>query len=684
MKIDLVYVINLKKDIDKRERIKNRLSKANLLNKTTIFEAIYGKELDNQFYKENNITIYNDWRDPNSARPITKGEIGCALSHYFIWEKIVSEKQDNVLIIEDDADFGNVLEHQLDKIDVPKDYDLLYLGRKIFNDNEAQINKDIVIPNFSYWTVGYMLSYIGAKKLMESGYNKKIIPVDEFLPIMYNKSSILEYNKNNFKAYATKEKIIKPEPNAFLVSETEKSEFYTEVYDSFLLVTVGTDPVDGYKRIKQSLDLFGYNYKVLGFGDEWNGGNMAKGPGGGKKIVYLQSFLKSYKGDCKYIVFSDCYDVIALQNPKILFEKYKSNFNNKVVFSAEKFCWPDKTLADKYPKAPNNFKYLNSGGFIGPIDDIRKLVEKPILPSDDDQLYYTQRFLEEENNIVLDSEGKIFQTLSGCSINDFNLNLSKSVLTNSFGNIPSLLHGNGGWKDKMLINHISNYFPYKWREIYGYFGKSIDKKSKNVLVCYFSLTDKINENQIKFLEECIKNKYQIFIYNPQCIKLNIWYNALKNKNNIYYCHLENERSARVNSLEFAKVLNVNYYFTTSNEFIISSDIIKKLITRDKSCIGPLLKKDNSDWSNVWMSVDDKGFYQRSFDYLSIVKGVRKGIWNCAYINNCFLLKRQLFQDALIGYGSNLNQDIDMSICQHFRNKYIFMFADNLEYYGKVL
>ena len=66
-----------------------------------------------------------------------------------------------------------------------------------------------------------MLSYIGAKKLMESGYNKQIIPVDEFLPIMYEKSSVLKYQTNNFMAYATKQKIIKPEPNAFETSETE-------------------------------------------------------------------------------------------------------------------------------------------------------------------------------------------------------------------------------------------------------------------------------------------------------------------------------------------------------------------------------------------------------------------------------------------------------------------------------
>ena len=103
------------------------------------------------------------------------------------------------------------------------------MGRKNFNNNELKINDDIVKPNFSYWTVAYMLSYIGARKLMESGYDQKIIPVDEFLPIMYEKSSILKYQNNHFMAYATKQKIIKPEPNAFETSETEKSDFYTEI-----------------------------------------------------------------------------------------------------------------------------------------------------------------------------------------------------------------------------------------------------------------------------------------------------------------------------------------------------------------------------------------------------------------------------------------------------------------------
>ena len=49
MKINIVYVINLKKDTDKLKRIKKRLKDADLLKKTIVFEAIYGKELDKSF-----------------------------------------------------------------------------------------------------------------------------------------------------------------------------------------------------------------------------------------------------------------------------------------------------------------------------------------------------------------------------------------------------------------------------------------------------------------------------------------------------------------------------------------------------------------------------------------------------------------------------------------------------------
>lgn len=46
---------------------------------------------------------------------------------------------------------------------------------------------NLVEADYSYWTLGYMLSLQGAKKLLGADPLRKMLPVDEFLPVMYNK-----------------------------------------------------------------------------------------------------------------------------------------------------------------------------------------------------------------------------------------------------------------------------------------------------------------------------------------------------------------------------------------------------------------------------------------------------------------------------------------------------------------
>ena len=48
-------------------------------------------------------------------------------------------------------------------------------------------------------------------------------------------------------------------------------------------------------------------------------------------------------------------------------DKYKCD----VIFSAEALIWPDKKLANLFPSSNTIYKYLNSGGFIGKIKDIK-------------------------------------------------------------------------------------------------------------------------------------------------------------------------------------------------------------------------------------------------------------------------------------------------------------------------
>ena len=206
------------------------------------------------------------------------------------------------------------------------------------------------------------------------------------------------------------------------------------------LITVGTDPTHGYNRFVQSASS--WHYRVLGFGDQWNGGNMAQGPGGGKKILYLQEYLKQ-RDLPEYIVFTDCYDVVVLGDEAEVMETYQQHFDGKLVFGAEAYCWPDKDRSSQYPPTASMFKYLNSGLFMGPTKLIQELLATAsVAPTDDDQRFYTTQFLQQSHPIVLDYNGVLFQNLAGTQASDFT-RFSDGRVANKNGYRPCFLHGNG-------------------------------------------------------------------------------------------------------------------------------------------------------------------------------------------------------------------------------------------------
>jgi procollagen-lysine,2-oxoglutarate 5-dioxygenase len=80
-------------------------------------------------------------------------------------------------------------------------------------------------------------------------------------------------------------------------------------------------------------------------GEEWKGGNVQLSTGGGQKINTLVRELEKYKADeHKIILFTDSYDVILLEAPEKVLEKFQAT-DARIVFGAETFCWPDPTLA---------------------------------------------------------------------------------------------------------------------------------------------------------------------------------------------------------------------------------------------------------------------------------------------------------------------------------------------------
>lgn len=214
-----IYMINLWRREERRAKMLLNFEALGL--EVEHFPAADGKLMDEDYLKEMNIQFLPGYADPYSKRPMTMGEIGCFLSHYFIWERMLAEGLEEVLILEDDIKFEPFfkqrLEIILDEVRADKDWDLVYLGRKRLHESaEPYVDgaNYLVRPSYSYWTLGYLISWKGATKLMEEKPLQKLVPVDEYLPIMFDKHTNKEWKKEfpnrNLNAFSVAPLILFP------------------------------------------------------------------------------------------------------------------------------------------------------------------------------------------------------------------------------------------------------------------------------------------------------------------------------------------------------------------------------------------------------------------------------------------------------------------------------------------
>ena len=85
---------------------KDRLSEFKQINDKLItyelFNAVDGYAIDYDYLLSNGFDVYHQWIDPILKTKLTKGEVGCFLSHWAIWKQCV-EKNEPILVLEDDA-----------------------------------------------------------------------------------------------------------------------------------------------------------------------------------------------------------------------------------------------------------------------------------------------------------------------------------------------------------------------------------------------------------------------------------------------------------------------------------------------------------------------------------------------------------------------------------------------------
>lgn len=169
-----IFVINLPQSTDRKAFMKNHCESIDI--SPVFIDAVYGKDLSKSDIER---YVGQDTAKKLFGRELLLGEIGCALSHKKIYQKIANENIPYAVILEDDAiveeGFNEIVKSILY---LNLSWDLVLLG------HHKDINKGLPTPisiwdrhdltkkislnrlaDFGFGTYGYMITIEGAKKL---------------------------------------------------------------------------------------------------------------------------------------------------------------------------------------------------------------------------------------------------------------------------------------------------------------------------------------------------------------------------------------------------------------------------------------------------------------------------------------------------------------------------------------
>ncbi|CAI5489551.1 unnamed protein product [Closterium sp. Naga37s-1] len=133
------------------------------------------------------------WWQEKQARPtLSKGEVGCALSHYFVWLEVVRRQLPYAIIFEDDVrflthSFKEVFERDVAEANEvitreinPFRPDIVFLGKSgiMTSFYYPKLSQHVVVSPLVWCSFAYIVSLEGARKLVERFFVND--PVDSY------------------------------------------------------------------------------------------------------------------------------------------------------------------------------------------------------------------------------------------------------------------------------------------------------------------------------------------------------------------------------------------------------------------------------------------------------------------------------------------------------------------------
>ena len=185
----LALVINLNRSNDRLKRISARLNELNVNFERV--EAFDGFTLSDDEY--NRLTYpYNHPCRVRFTRELTKGEVGCFISHRKCWEKLVESNENYAVILEDDLYISDEAKQFLTNLDwIPEEIGLIRLSSFYSTNNSLYIKDKSVLNSHNEYSIAKTLRYaIGTQcYIISKEFAKNAIemsvkfecPVDEFL-----------------------------------------------------------------------------------------------------------------------------------------------------------------------------------------------------------------------------------------------------------------------------------------------------------------------------------------------------------------------------------------------------------------------------------------------------------------------------------------------------------------------
>ncbi len=166
-----IFCISLARATERRAVMRQRLESLNL--PYEIIDAVDGRALDESILRPR---LRQDIALRYYGCKLTMGEIGCYLSHYNLWERMIKDNIPHALVLEDDADWNTDFAEVINSLqNIPHKWEviLLSVSRKFkINKILCDVGKYKLVryKTRATSTAGYLINLYAAKKLCEYCY----------------------------------------------------------------------------------------------------------------------------------------------------------------------------------------------------------------------------------------------------------------------------------------------------------------------------------------------------------------------------------------------------------------------------------------------------------------------------------------------------------------------------------